>query len=96
MLTSTATSIRDVDFIGRSRARACGAVYRWITRDTRKEAEAALAAANVSVRKGEYVAPTDRTLTALYENWRRLCVEGADNKHGKPCSPRTAAFYAGT
>jgi integrase len=69
---------------------------RWITRDTRKEAEAALAAVNVSVRKGEYVAPTDRTLTAVYENWRRLCVEGADNKHGKPCSPGTGAFYAGT
>ena len=45
---------------------------------------------------GEYVVPTDRTVTAVYENWLRLCVKGTDNKRGKPCARGTAAFYAGT
>jgi integrase len=69
---------------------------RSITCETRKEAEAVLAAVSGSIRRGDYVARTDRTLSAVYENWFRLCVRGTDNKRGRPCSPGSAAFYAGT
>jgi hypothetical protein len=60
---------------------------RWITRDTRKEAEAALAAIHVAIAKDEYVAPdTTRTLQTVYDHWWRVAVMGSDNKRGKPLS----------
>ena len=69
---------------------------RWITRDTRKEAEAALASVSVAVAKDEYVAPdTARTLQTVYDHWWRVSVTGSDNKRGKPLSPGSQGFYAG-
>jgi len=42
----------------------------WITRDTRKEAEAALASVSVAIAKDEYVAPdAARTLQAVFDHW---------------------------
>ena len=69
---------------------------RWITRDTRKEVETALASASVAIAKDEYVAPdTTRTLQTVYDHWWRLSVTGSDNKRGKPLSPGSQGFYAG-
>jgi integrase len=69
---------------------------RWITRDTRKEAEAALAAIHVAIAKDEYVAPdTTRTLQTVYDHWWRVAVMGSDNKRGKPLSQGSKGFYAG-
>ncbi len=69
---------------------------RWITRNTRKEAEAALAGVNVAIGRDEYIPPdTNKTLAHTYEHWTRLCVEGSDNRRGKPVSAGTRGFYAG-
>jgi integrase len=67
----------------------------WETFETHKEAEAALAGATVAIRSNRYVAPNDkRTVTDAYDSWRKLCVEGSDNKGGKPLRATTAAFYS--
>ena len=67
----------------------------WETFETRKEAEQALASSTVALKQGKYVAPNDkRTVTDAYTSWRTLCVEGADNKGGKPLRATTAAFYS--
>src|SRR6185437_10793544 len=69
---------------------------RWITRDTRKEVETALACASVAIAKDEYVAPdTTRTLQTVYDHWWRVSVTASDNKRGKPLSQGTQGFYAG-
>jgi hypothetical protein len=69
---------------------------RWITRDTRKEAETALAAVKVAIDKDEYVAPDNqRTLQTIYDHCWRVAVVGTDNKRGKPLSAGTQGFYAG-
>src|SRR5262245_38708925 len=67
----------------------------WETFGTRKEAEAALASATVAIRSDRYVPPNDkRTVADAYASWRVLCVEGADNRGGKPLRATTAAFYS--
>lgn len=69
---------------------------RWITRDTRKEAEIALASVSVAIAKDEYIAPdATRTLQSVYDHWWRVSVVGSDNKRGKPLSPGSQGFYAG-
>jgi len=70
---------------------------RWETYDTRKEAEQAMATSTVAMKNGRYVSPTDRrTLKDAYDSWLRLCVEGSDNKLGKPLRPATQAIYSMT
>jgi len=67
----------------------------WETFETRKEAEAALASSTVALKQGKYVAPNDkRTVADAHDSWRKLCVEGSDNKSGKPLRATTAAFYS--
>jgi len=67
----------------------------WETFGTRKEAEAALATATVAIRSNRYVPPNDkRTVADAHASWRKLCVEGSDNKGGKPLRATTAAFYS--
>jgi integrase len=67
----------------------------WETFATRKEAEAALAAATVAIRSNRYVPSNDkRTVADAHTSWRTLCVEGSDNKSGKPLRATTAAFYS--
>jgi integrase len=67
----------------------------WETFDTRKEAETALARSTVAIKEGRYSAPNDkRTVADAYNSWRTLCVEGSDNKSGKPLRATTAAFYS--
>jgi integrase len=67
----------------------------WETYLTRKEAEAALAASTVAIRGGRYVAPNDkRTVSAAFDSWRKLCVEGSDNRSGKPLRATTQATYS--
>jgi integrase len=68
---------------------------RWETYETRKDAEAALADSAVAIRKGRYVSPNDKhTVAQAYESWRGLCVEGTDNKSGKPLRATTQALYS--
>jgi len=67
----------------------------WQTYDTRKEAEVALAAATVAIRSGRYISANDaRTVCSAYESWHKLCVEGSDNRSGKPLRATTQAFYS--
>ena len=67
----------------------------WETFETRKEAEAAIATSTVAIRSGRYVQPNDkRTVIDAHASWRTLCVEGTDNKGGKPLRATTAAFYS--
>ena len=67
----------------------------WETFETRKEAEAALAGATVAIRANRYVPPNDkRTVKDAHASWRNLCVEGSDNRSGKPLRATTAAFYS--
>jgi len=67
----------------------------WETFDTRKEADAALARSTVAIKEGRYSAPNDkRTVADAYESWRKLCVEGSDNRSGKPLRPTTSGFYS--
>lgn len=69
---------------------------RWITRDTRKEAEAALASVSVAIASDEYVAPdAARIFQTVYDHWWRVSVTGSDNKRGKPLSRGSQGFYAG-
>lgn len=68
----------------------------WVTRDTRKEAEAALASVSVAIAKDEYVAPdAARTLQTVFDHWWRVSVTGSDNKRGKPLSQGSQGFYVG-
>ena len=68
----------------------------WITRDTRKEAEAVLASVSVAIAKDEYVVPdAARTLQTVFDHWWRVSVTGSDNKRGKPLSQGSQGFYAG-
>jgi hypothetical protein len=67
----------------------------WETFDTRKEAEAALARSTVAIKEGRYSAPNDkRTVADAYESWLKLCVQGADNKGGKPLRLTTQTLYS--
>lgn len=67
----------------------------WETFETRKEADAALARSTVAIRDGRYVSPNDkRTVADAYESWHKLCVEGSDNRSGKPLRATTEAFYS--
>ena len=55
----------------------------------------ALANATVAIRANRYVPPNDkRTVKDAHDSWRTLCVEGSDNKGGKPLRATTAAFYS--
>jgi integrase len=66
----------------------------WETFETRKEAETALALSTVAIKDGRYTAPNDkRTVADAVDSWLKLCVEGSDNRSGKPLRPATQALY---
>ena len=57
----------------------------WETYGTRKEAERALGLSTVAIKDGRYSAPNDkRTVADAFDSWFKLCVEGSDNRSGKP------------
>jgi integrase len=67
----------------------------WETFDTKKEAEAALARSTVAIKEGRYVPANDkRTVQDAYDSCRALCVEGSDNKGGKPLRLTTQTLYS--
>jgi integrase len=69
----------------------------WETYETRKEAQTALAAHTVALKDNRYVPPNDRrTVKDAFDSWFKLCVEGSDNKSGKPLRPATQALYSMT
>jgi integrase len=69
----------------------------WETYETRKEAQRALAGHTVALKDNRYVPPNDRrTVKDAFDSWLKLCVEGSDNKSGKPLRPATQALYSMT
>jgi integrase len=69
----------------------------WETFDTKKEAEQVLARHVTAIKDGKYTPANDkRTVEDAYDSWRVLCVEGSDNRSGKPLRPATQALYAMT
>jgi integrase len=69
----------------------------WETFETRKEAEGALANSTVALKENRYVPPNDRrTVKDAFDSWLKLCVEGSDNRSGKPLRPATQALYSMT
>jgi hypothetical protein len=69
----------------------------WETYETRKEAQSALAGHTVALKDNRYVPPNDRrTVKDAFDSWFKLCVEGSDNRSGKPLRPATQALYSMT
>src|SRR6516165_4616911 len=69
----------------------------WETFETRKQAEGALANSTVALKENRFVAPSDRrTVKDAFDSWLKLCVEGSDNRSGKPLRPATRALYSMT
>ena len=69
----------------------------WETFDTRKEAEQVLARHVTAIRDGRYTPANDkRTVQDAFASWLKLCVEGSDNRSGKPLRPATQALYSMT
>ncbi len=70
---------------------------RWETFRTKKEAVAAEAKYAVAIKEGTHVRSNDkRTVGDAYKSWLALCVEGSDNKTGRPLRPTTQALYGMT
>jgi integrase len=69
----------------------------WETFETRKEANCALANSTVALKENRYVPPNDRrTVKDAFDSWLKLCVEGSDNRSGKPLRPSTQTLYSMT